>query len=260
MLTRGAAAGSSSLLPARDFLRTRSTLRPPAKSRCIGGFSGARRQPARRSQTPDLFHFPVGSLFTSSVIIVHPVSGNSLPTAKKALSENLKPYDIEILVALADGESGCSWEEFMAEDFCDEDVLGHAYWFEAVAADSGIGASQVAWFPGKGEGAEGSRNVFGELRAGGGVDGVWGGEAFEGAEVGELGDDLFWLGQNGDRVRFEDGAGSVAGFELATEDEAGIGEFLFWEAERGAKEDFGWPAPGTCRAARKLPRSGWRRA
>jgi len=29
------------------------------------------------------------------------------------------------------------------------------------------------------------------LRAGGGVDGVWGGEAFEGAELGELGDDLF---------------------------------------------------------------------
>ena len=60
----------------------------------------------------------------------------------------------------------------MAEDICDEDVLGHVYGFKAVAADSGVGASQVAWFPGKGEGAEGSRNVFGELRAGGGVDGV----------------------------------------------------------------------------------------
>jgi hypothetical protein len=70
----------------------------------------------------------------------------------------------------------------MAEDICDEDVLGHVYGFKAVAADSGVGASQVAWFPGKGEGAEGSRNVFGELRAGGGVDGVWGGEALEGVE------------------------------------------------------------------------------
>jgi hypothetical protein len=28
------------------------------------------------------------------------------------------------------------------------------------------------------------------------------------------------------------GAGSVAGFELATEDEGWEGEFLFWEAER----------------------------
>ena len=34
----------------------------------------------------------------------------------------------------------------------------------------------------------------------------------------------------------------MAGFELATEDEGGIGEFLFWQAERGAKEDFGRPA------------------
>jgi hypothetical protein len=52
----------------------------------------------------------------------------------------------------------------MAEDFCDEDVLGHVFGFKAVAADGGVGASQVAWFPGKGEGAEGSRNVLGELR------------------------------------------------------------------------------------------------
>jgi hypothetical protein len=42
----------------------------------------------------------------------------------------------------------------MAEDFCDEDVLGHVYWFKAVAADSGVGASQVAWFPGLVQAAE----------------------------------------------------------------------------------------------------------
>ena len=100
-----------------------------------------------------------------------------------------------------------------------------------MAADSGVGASQVAWFPGKGEGAEGGRNVFGQLRAGGGVDGIRGGEAFEGSELGELGDDLFWLGQDGDRVRLKAGAWSVAGFELATEDEGGEGEFLWWQAE-----------------------------
>jgi hypothetical protein len=89
----------------------------------------------------------------------------------------LVSHDIEILVALADGEGGCPWEEFMAEDFSDEDVLGHVFWFKAVAADSGVGAAEVAWFPGLVQGAEGSRNVFGELRAGGGVDGIWGGEA-----------------------------------------------------------------------------------
>jgi hypothetical protein len=26
---------------------------------------------------------------------------------------------------MPDGEGGGPWEEFMAEDFCDEDVLGH---------------------------------------------------------------------------------------------------------------------------------------
>ena len=83
----------------------------------------------------------------------------------------------------------------MAEDFCDEDVLGHVFGFKAVAADSGVGASQVAWFPGKGEGAEGSRNVFGELRAGGRVDRIWARKAFEIPESVEGLDDLFWLGQ-----------------------------------------------------------------
>jgi hypothetical protein len=50
-------------------------------------------------------------------------------------------FDKEILIALPDGEGSGPWEEFMAEDFCDEDVLGHVYWFKAVAADSGVGAS-----------------------------------------------------------------------------------------------------------------------
>jgi len=94
------------------------------------------------------------------------------------------PYDIEILVALPDGEGSGPWEEFMAEDFCDGRCPRSCFGFKAVAADSGVGASQVAWFPGKGEGAEGSRNVLGELRAGGGVDGIRGGEAFEGSELG----------------------------------------------------------------------------
>jgi hypothetical protein len=61
-------------------------------------------------------------------------------------------YDVKILVALPDGEGGGTWEEFVAEDFCDEDV-GHVFGFEAVAADSGVGASQVSWFPGLVQGA-----------------------------------------------------------------------------------------------------------
>ena len=36
----------------------------------------------------------------------------------------------------------------------------------------------------------------------------------------------------------------MPGFELAIEDDGGEGEFLFWEAELGAKENLGRPAPG----------------
>jgi hypothetical protein len=35
-----------------------------------------------------------------------------------------------------------------------------------------------------------------------------------------------------------------AGFELTTKEEGEIGEFFLREAEGGAKEDFGRPAPG----------------
>jgi hypothetical protein len=97
---------------------------------------------------------------------------------RKVYQKISSPYDIEILVALPDGEGSGPWEEFMAEDFWDEDVLGHVFGFKAVAADGGVSASQVAWVPGKGEGAEGGRNVLGELRAGGGVDGIGGRKAF----------------------------------------------------------------------------------
>jgi hypothetical protein len=55
-------------------------------------------------------------------------------------------------------------------------------------------------------------NVLRELRAGGGVDGVGGGKGFEGSELGKLGDDFFWLGQNGDRVRLKSWCRERGGF------------------------------------------------
>jgi hypothetical protein len=60
----------------------------------------------------------------------------------------------------------------MAEDLCQEDVVGLVLRFEALAADGGVGAAQVSRFPRFVEGAEGGRNVLGELRAGGRVDGI----------------------------------------------------------------------------------------
>ena len=66
-----------------------------------------------------------------------------------------------------------------------------------MAADGSIGASEVAWFPGLVQGAECRRNVLGQLRACGGVDGIGAREAFEGLEFIEGADDAFWVGQDG---------------------------------------------------------------
>jgi hypothetical protein len=113
-----------------------------------------------------------------------------------------------------------------------------------VATDGGVGASEVAWFPGLVGRAEGVSNVLWELRASGGVDGLWTRETLESSEPVEGLDDFLGLGQNRDRVRLEAGAGSLTGFELAIKDNGGVGKFLFWQAQLCAKEDLGWPAPG----------------
>jgi hypothetical protein len=55
-------------------------------------------------------------------------------------------------------------------------------------------------------------NVLRELRAGGGVDGIWGREGFERSELIERADDLLWFGQNRDGISLEAGAGSHGGF------------------------------------------------
>jgi hypothetical protein len=69
-------------------------------------------------------------------------------------------------------------------------------------------------------------------------------EGFEIPESAEGLDDLLWFCQDRDGVRLLSGAGSMACFELALEDEDGEGEFLARQAEGGAKEDLGRPAPG----------------
>jgi hypothetical protein len=50
---------------------------------------------------------------------------------------------------------------------------------------------------------------------------------------------FFGSARNRDGVRLEACAGRLTGFELALEDESEEGEFLFWQAELCAKEDFG---------------------
>ena len=132
----------------------------------------------------------------------------------------------------------------MAEDLGQEDVVGLVLGFKLVAADGSVGAAEVAGFPGFVQRAESGGNVLGQLRAGGGVDGIGTREGFQGPELIESADDLFWIGQNGNRVRLEAGAGGVAGFELAVEDECEEGEFPGRQTEAGAKEDLGRPASG----------------
>src|SRR5271166_3744961 len=132
----------------------------------------------------------------------------------------------------------------MAKDLCEEDVSGLVFWFEHVATDGAVGGAEVAGFPGLVEGAEGGGNVLWELRAGGGVNGLGGRKAFEIPESVEGLDNFLGVGEDGDWVRLEAGAGSLAGFELAVEEEGWIGEFFRREAEGGAKEDLGRPVPG----------------
>jgi hypothetical protein len=67
---------------------------------------------------------------------------------------SLSISNVEILVALSDGEGSGPWDEFMAEDFCDEDVLGqevlqlcsHAVigWLDAPSGLFGLRSIQMA--------------------------------------------------------------------------------------------------------------------
>jgi hypothetical protein len=77
-----------------------------------------------------------------------------------------------------------------------------------------------------------------------GVNGCGGRKALEVPESVEGLDDFLGIGQDGDEVRLEAGAGSLTGFELAVEEDGGIGQLFPREAEGGAKEDLGRPAPG----------------
>jgi hypothetical protein len=67
------------------------------------------------------------------------------------------------------------------------------------------------------------RTLGASLGAGGGVNSVGGREAFEGPELVEGLNKFLGVGEDGDEVGLRTGAGSLAGFELAVEDEGGIG-------------------------------------
>ena len=138
----------------------------------------------------------------------------------------LVSHDVEILITLPYGKRCVRSEQLMAEDLGQEDVVGLVSGFKLVAADGAVGRAEVAGFPGFVQRAESGGNVFRQLRARGGVNGIGARECFQGPELIERTDDLLWIGQDRDRVRLEAGAWSVAGFELAIKDEGGEGSFL----------------------------------
>ena len=56
--------------------------------------------------------------------------------------------NVKILVTLADRDGCVRSQEFVAEDLCEEDIVGLVFGFEAVATDGAVGGSEVAGFPG----------------------------------------------------------------------------------------------------------------
>ena len=88
-------------------------------------------------------------------------------------------------------------------------------------------------------------------RAGGRVDGIGAREAFEIPELSERADNFLWVGQDGDGVRLEAGAGSLPGFELAVKDDGGKGEFLFGRLNLALKKISAGLRP--VRAMRPMP-------
>src|SRR6516162_8523724 len=114
----------------------------------------------------------------------------------------------------------------MAEDLGQEDVVGLVSGFELVAADSSVSAAQVARLPGFVQRAEGGGNVLGQLRAGGGVDGIGAREGFQGPELIERADDLFWIGEDRDRIRLEVVPGAWRVLSWPSKMMAGKGSFL----------------------------------
>ena len=74
----------------------------------------------------------------------------------------------------------------MSEDLGQEDVVGHVFGLEAVAADRAVGAAEVAWFPGKVALAEGDLYLVIEGVLGADMSALSIGIGTDGAEVPSL--------------------------------------------------------------------------
>ena len=105
----------------------------------------------------------------------------------------LVSHDVEILITLSYRKRCVRSQEFVAEDLGQEDVVGLVFGFELVAADGAVCAAEVAWFPGFVQRTEGVGDVLGQLRAGGGVNGIRARETLESPEPVEEPGSFSWI-------------------------------------------------------------------
>ena len=68
---------------------------------------------------------------------------------------------------------------------------------------------------------------LGNSRAGGGVNGIGAREGFQGPELIERADDLFWIGEDRDRIRLEVVPGAWRVLSWPSKMRAGKGSFFF---------------------------------
>jgi len=60
-------------------------------------------------------------------------------------SDGSRLSNVKILVTLPDGQGYIRSEEFMSQDLCQEDIVGHVLGLEPVAADSSVGSVHSNW-------------------------------------------------------------------------------------------------------------------
>ena len=114
----------------------------------------------------------------------------------------------------------------MAEDLGEEDVVGLVFGFELVATDGAVGERRWPGFQGWSREPKAAETYLGSCGPVVVLTALGEGKLLRIPECVEGLDKFLGVGQDGDEVGLEAGAGSLPGFELAIEDEGGIGEFL----------------------------------
>jgi hypothetical protein len=98
----------------------------------------------------------------------------------------------------------------MAEDLCEENIVGLVFGFELVATDGAVGGAEVALVSRVGRGSRRRRKRWPVVM----LTASEGREAFEIPESVEGLNKFLGVGEDGDWVRLETGTGSLAGFPV----------------------------------------------